>query len=312
MKRFYKNIMRNSAMENCMKNYKKVLITGSCGFIGMHLSEKLRREGYQVLGVDKKNGFDLKDRKVVDNLPDVDIVVHLAAYNGTKWFYKKPFDVVLDNTLPTINLLNRYKNSVDRFVFAGTCESYAGSIELDSSYLPTPETVPLSITDITNPRWSYGGSKIGNEISVIAAYEQFGMDFSIIRYHNIYGSGQVDHFFPEFIHKVKNGNLELVGHENTRSFLYIDDAIEYTQSVIECPKAKNNIINIGSSEEVTIRGAAQIILDKMGVKEELILKDAPEGSVMRRVPCTKKLHDICGNLTNISLSQGIELILEVL
>ena len=74
-----------------MNNVKRVLITGSGGFIGKHLCRKLKEKGYEVIGVCKTNGYDLKDPQVVNNLPDVDIVVHLAAYNGTKWFYKKPF-----------------------------------------------------------------------------------------------------------------------------------------------------------------------------------------------------------------------------
>ena len=76
-----------------MKQHKKILITGSEGFIGKELSKKLLDEGNEVFCVDILNGYDLKDKNEVDKLPEVDIVIHLAAYNGTKWFYDKPYDV---------------------------------------------------------------------------------------------------------------------------------------------------------------------------------------------------------------------------
>jgi nucleoside-diphosphate-sugar epimerase len=61
----------------------KILITGSSGFIGQHLLHYLRVQGYTVIPADIKDGIDLTQEHVVKNLPDVDIVIHLAAYNGT-------------------------------------------------------------------------------------------------------------------------------------------------------------------------------------------------------------------------------------
>lgn len=285
---------------------KKILVTGSEGFIAKELSKSLKKNGYDVIEVDLVNNQDLKSKEYVQSLPDVDVVFHLAALNGTKWFYEKPYDVVINNTYPTLNLIDRYKECVELFIFSGTCESYAGSIEKDDSLIPTSETVPLSITDILNPRWSYGGSKLGNEISIISAHHQYKMNFQILRYHNIYGPSQKDHFFSEFIEKVENGIYELIGYENTRSFLHITDAIDYTLDLFNNSHAHNNIINIGSDDEVTIKKAAEIILSKMNLKEELNLLPSPPGSVLRRLPCLKKLKSFCGEKDLITLEDGIE------
>tara|TARA_B100001248_G_C27367774_1_gene449958 strand:- start:659 stop:1543 length:885 start_codon:yes stop_codon:yes gene_type:complete len=287
-------------------NYKKILVTGSEGFIATELIKRLKELNYEVIGVDLLNDEDLKSKVFVDSLPDVDVVFHLAALNGTKWFYEKPYDVVLNNSLSTLNLIERYKESVDLFIFSGTCESYAGTIERDSSLIPTPETIPLSIEDILNPRWSYGGSKLGNEINVISAFHQFNMNFQILRYHNIYGPTQKDHFFPEFIEKVKKGKYELVGFENTRSFLHVSDAIDYTVELFRNPEARNNIINVGSDHEITIKKVAELILSKMNLNKELNLLPSPKGSVLRRIPCLKKLKSFCGEKNLISLEDGIE------
>lgn len=288
----------------------KYLVTGSEGFIGKALCASLEADQHTVYKIDKKTGHDLCNLSTVEALPEVDIVIHLAAYNGTKWFYKKPFDVVRDNTLPTLNLLERYKSSIDLFVFAGTCESYAGTVESDPSQLPTDENVTLCVNDIMNPRWSYGGSKIGNEVSVTAAHEQHSLNFCILRYHNIYGPGQKDHFFPEFIQRIKAGDASLNGYDNTRSFLFISDAVHYTKSIINNPKAWNNVINIGGDTEISIKDAAELILARMNIRLKLILKPAPSGSVSRRSPCTKKLHSFCGRRDEVSLASGIDIILE--
>ncbi len=289
-----------------MNKHKKILITGSEGFIGKELSKKLSREGNEVICVDVHNGYDLKDKNVVNKLPEVDIVIHLAAYNGTKWFYKKPYDVCLDNLLPTIFLLERYKDSVELFIFTGTCESYAGALNISNDFLPTDENVPLVVEDIKNPRWSYGGSKISNEINVIAAHEQFDMNYQILRLHNIYGPTQKDHFFPEFIERAKKNDFTLFGHENSRCFLYIDDAIEYMYDLTFNKDAVNSIINIGSNAEISIYDAAKLILKKMGINDSLICKDAPKGSISRRVPCLKKLEEFCGKRKITTLEKGIE------
>lgn len=292
---------------------KKVLLTGASGFIGSYLSNSLIKDGCDVTLIDRKLSQDLCDSNFVDNLDDHDIIIHLAAFNGTKFFYEQPFDVVIDNTLPTLNLLKRFAGKCSLFVFAGTCESYANTVSKDESLIPTPEDIDLSIGDVFNPRWSYGGSKIGNEISVLAAHNQFNQNFMILRYHNIYGINQKDHFFSEFMQRSMQKKYELYGYTNTRSFLHINDAVEITKSLIESPEAVNEIINVGSDAEISIQEVAEIILKELRIDvSELKLYDAPAGSVHRRAPCTKKLKKILGDraLKLTSIKEGIKEMVE--
>jgi len=289
-----------------------ILVTGSKGFIGQHLCRRLDELGYHVIEADRKLGFDLSNLEDIELLPDVDMVVHLAAFNGTKHFYERPFDVVRDNLLPTQYLLERYAGKVERFIFTGTCESYAGAVDTFNWAVPTDETVPLVINDVTNPRWSYGGSKIANEVQVMAAHHQFKQDYSIIRYHNVYGPGQIDHFIPEFYHRAKRGDLTLNGWENTRSFMYISDAVDATIKIMFSEVCKNQIINVGVNEEKSIKEIAEIICKQSGITGELILKDAPQGSVKRREGDVTKLKNLTDFESKVSLQQGIKLTLDSL
>ena len=289
---------------------KKILVTGSEGFIGKHLCAALTVLGHSVIRVDKKLGTDLCKLETFRELPEVDLVVHLAAFNGTKYFYLQPFDVIRDNILSTQYLLDFYKGNVEKIIFTGTCESYAGAIDLFSYNVPTDETVPLVISDVSNPRWSYGGSKILNELQIYSVFHQFKQNFTIIRYHNVYGPGQVDHFIPEFSIRAKTGDFTLKGWKNTRSFMYITDAIRATIDIIFNNNCNNQIINVGVNDERTIEEIAKIILEELQINGELILEDAPPGSVSRRQADLSKLEQLTNFVPSVSIEQGIKFTLE--
>jgi UDP-glucose 4-epimerase len=291
---------------------KKILVTGSSGFIGRHLVSALRSRQYEVIEADRVKGVDLADPEIVQRLPDVDTVIHLAAFNGTRHFYERPLDVIRDNVLPTQYLLDRYAGSVDLFAFTGTCESYAGMTDHYGWPIPTPESVPLVVTDVQNPRWSYGGSKILNELQCAAAHSQLGQDYVILRYHNVYGPGQRDHFIQEFWQRALQGELSLYGWNNTRSWMYITDAIEATLAVIGTPSCRNEIINIGTDQEYTIQDMAKMIMEAADIQGELTLHDAPTGSVKRRSGDTTKLRTLTGFEPKIDIRQGIQLTVDSL
>ena len=138
----------------------KFLITGTGGFIGSHLVEALaRNKDTQIFAYDRKEfGFKLDNVRefVVDlrepmSFPDVDYVIHLAAFNGTKHFYTKSYDVIKDNILPTLNLLDYFKDKdIKRFIYSGTPESTVVSTEYFNYPLPTDEKAPIGVIDVTN------------------------------------------------------------------------------------------------------------------------------------------------------------------
>jgi len=276
-----------------------ILLTGANGFIGKHLQKNIKCITVDYNGCDY-NG-DLSDPMFVNSLPDVDTVIHLAAFNSTKNFYSTPFSVIDSIVTPTMNLLKRYPHA--HFVYAGSSEEYAGTVNRGWASIPTPESVALTIDDITNPRWCYASGKIAMESAVISNSVQNSNTYTIIRFHNIYGPGQENHFIPEFIDRLHEGNSVLYGWEDTRSFCYIDDAIKLVAGVYNC---KNQIINIGSNTETSILDVAHEIMDQMNIdRANLDLQPGVKGSTPRRAPDITKLLTLMPEFKFTSLKEGL-------
>ena len=160
----------------------------------------------------------------------MDIVFHLAAINGTEFFYDEP-ELVLDVSLRgMLNVIDGCKeNNVYELFVASSSEVYQSP-----PYIPTDEKVPLSIPDVINPRYSYGCGKLTSELIAINYSRSFFKRVIIFRPHNVYGPDMGwEHVLPQFtlqavdaINKYKNGSVPFKVRgdgKNTRSFIHIDD-----------------------------------------------------------------------------------------
>jgi len=283
----------------------RIVLTGHKGFIGQHYLKHIN-DTHEVTTYDLADGQDLKDSSVVDTMPDCDVVVHMAATNGTRLFYETPTEVTMNNTLPTLNIVNRYKDTPTKIVFTSTCEIFNGAIDKGLYDVPTDEQVPVMFDDITNARWSYSIPKALGEnlISNISTH------WLILRYFNIYGPGQKDHFISEFVDRAKQGDYYIKGND-TRSFCYVDDAVSMTHDLVM--NANDRIVNVGKQEESSIEDVAKCILDIMGVDPTLLeIRDGPIGSAKRRCPDTKQVKALTGFEKYTTLQTGIRKTVESL
>lgn len=309
----------------------RILVTGAAGFLGFHLARALAaRDGNEVFCLDNlirgeddapyralaarpnvtRIDADLSVESEVAALPgDLDFVYHLAALNGTQNFYERPMAVIRASTLPTIFLAERYgaqAHPLSRFVYAGTSESYASTVTRFGWPVPTAEDVPLGIEDVLNPRWSYAGSKLHGEIVTAQAARSFGFPMTIIRYHNAYGPRMGDkHVVPDFMARMREGRYELFGHADTRSFIYVDDAVRATILAAETPACAGEIVNIGGSREITMAELGREMMRIRGLDDEIVLHPSPAGSVKRRAPDLGKLKRLTGFAERVDLEQGL-------
>jgi nucleoside-diphosphate-sugar epimerase len=277
----------------------RVLVTGSDGFIGQNYC-KYAKDKCDVVKADKVSGVDITNKEVLKNLGSCDVVLHLAATNGTKLFYENPTDITINDTLATLNVVENFRNTNTKIVFSSSCEIINGAVDLEIASIPTDEKTPIVFSNITNPRWSYSLPKALGENLIINS----GNPYLIIRYFNVYGPGQRYHFIDEFIKRVAAGEYYLKGNDY-RSFCYVDDAVEMTHSLIV--SHQNHIVNVGNSDMVLISDVAKTIMDLMGVDpSKLEIFSGLNGSVGKRCPDTTLVKNLTGFKNYTSLKDGLK------
>ena len=319
----------------------KVLVTGGAGFIGYHLSKRLADKGDKVHILDNLSRSHMDDelQKLVEKenvsflqrdvtIPKTwdeleteyyDIVYHFAAMNGTENFYTRPTEVLKIGCLSTIYLLewaSKQKNK-PKLVYSSSSEVYAATAKILGSEfpIPTPETISPSIEDVKNVRWSYAGGKLIGEIAFYCYAKTHDInDFNIIRFHNIYGPRMgYKHVISEFIdrHLRQEKPFFVYGGDNTRTFCFINDALDALEKIVESPQTVGEIIHIGNDEkdEIKIKKLAEMIFEVNNEKVEISILPAPEGSVARRCADIKKLKNI-GYKKTVNLQQGLKLTYE--
>ncbi len=304
--------------------FRRPMVTGAGGFIGSHLVKRLLQTESidQVICVDvqmnqrldilSKNPkvnvilIDLNLEIAAENFETPDFVFALAALNGTGRFYSKPFQVLKGSILPTLNIINKYAGRVP-ILYSSSSEVYASTVDNFNGLVPTPEEIIPSFKDVRNPRWSYGASKLLGEIALLSAGTEFGAIGAIIRFHNVYGPDMgVDHFVPDFINRALKNDFSLYGAEQTRAFLYIDDAIEGTLLAAKAASNSIPIYHLGTSEELAIRSAAEIILTQLGKDPlKIVSLPAPLGSVNRRCADINLANTELGWVPTVDFRTGI-------
>lgn len=294
----------------------KILITGGTGFIGSHLANYLsvdnditvcdnnfRGRYDQFVSGLKYIECDLTKESEYEKLGRYDVVYHLAAINGTKNFYKFPYEVIEVNTLININLIRWCKDTgIKKVLYTSSSEVYASNI---NKLIPSKEEVSVSIENVYNPRWSYAASKILGEMMFINS----DLNYTIVRPHNVYGPRMgYDHVVPEVITRIltEQTPFKIYGANQTRAFCYIGDAVRMLSSLMDSDLSNKKIINLGVQTETKIKDLVHIIMDIMKYyPSEIIEVDCKEGSVDRRCPDTTMLTDIT-NITNLtSLRDGL-------
>ena len=261
----------------------KVLVTGGKGFIGSHLVNFLKTRDFWVRSIDiKRDAYlptqedefilgDLTDSKAaLSATKEIDFVYNLAANMGGIGFITKvKADVMRDNVRMNTNILEAcIGNNISRLFFSSSACVYPQELQL------APEVEPLKEADAfpAYPDSAYGWEKLFTELLMEAYHDDYGLDIRIARFHNIYGpfgtyKGGREKAPAALCRKVaeasEHGAITVWGDgKQTRSFLYIDDALEAI-----CKLMESNYIeplNIGSDELISIDDLADLIIEISG------------------------------------------------
>lgn len=306
------------------------LVTGAAGLVGHALTRAYLESGASVVAVDdgRKGGIDdlaalgaqhegrlevVRADIARAPLPDLgsfDVVAHFAAVIGVAHVAAHPWQTISENLRGTLSLLEAAARSRARaFLFASSSEAYAYGIEKGWLPLPTPEDVPLGILDPALPRWSYAASKLAGESAVFAAAGEYGFAPVVARFHNVYGPRMpATHVIPELLLRClrREDPIAVLGPEQTRSFLYVDDAARALELVTQAGLASGGgVWNVGSDEEVRVADVAALCLAASAHSARIEPRSAPAGSVARRVPDIARLRAL-GFSPRVKLPDGID------
>jgi nucleoside-diphosphate-sugar epimerase len=305
---------------------KRVVVTGGAGFIGAYLVKRLVAVGWDVAVVDSMvrgdaSRFadvasdvelftcDVRDQDALERaFKGAEVVMHLAAVNGTENFYTRPELVLEIGMLGAFSVTNAARASgVADLIFASTAEVYQ-----TPSIIPTPETIQLMLPDSLNPRYSYGGGKIASELIAFNYGRDHYRKVQIFRPHNIFGPNMGwKHVEPQFIMRAlacqEAGDpafpIQGDGSE-TRSFCYVDDCVDGILTMYE-KGGHREIYHIGSDVEITIRELAARIGKIVGVDLDIRPGELPEGGTRRRCPDISKMRAL-GWSPEVGLDEGLE------
>jgi nucleoside-diphosphate-sugar epimerase len=312
---------------------RRILITGGAGFVGYHLAQALSQdEADEVTLLDNLSrgtrDTDLEALTqranvtlVVGDLTEVDVweqlergydeVFHLAAVIGVRKVVEHPAEVIRTNALSTLHLLDWLVDGGGRkLLFSSTSEAYAWTQHFHALPVPTPEDVPVSLTDLSDPRSSYAGSKIFGELAVAQYCRAHGKPFAIVRYHNVYGPRMGnEHVIPELFQRARSGQdpLTVYSVDHRRAFCYVSDAVAATVAAMREPAAEGWTINVGNDrEEITIGELAERLLQRADIEATISPQQAASDPVERRCPDLTRARDLLGFEPRVMLDEGLE------
>ena len=315
---------------------KKVLLLGGAGFIGMNIAKYLaENRDYKItiadnffrgkkdeilLALVKKHKIkliegDFTQQKAFKKLEDdYDYVYMLASVVGVNNTLEIPHEIIRVNTALIANTLEWLRYSkCKKVLYTSTSECYAGTIEAFGYAVPTSEEIPLAIQDIGHPRFTYAATKLLGESGFLNYGRVCDFDATVVRYHNVYGPRMgFKHVIPHLAQRFLDGEtpFKVYGHDQTRSFCYITDAVEGTVLAMESEKSAGEIYHLGTMDEISIEDLIIEAGNIMGFEGTYTNAPTYPGSVSRRCPDITKARTQLGFEPKVSWKDGLKLTMD--
>jgi UDP-glucuronate 4-epimerase len=320
-----------------------ILVTGSAGFIGFHLSRRLLERGETVVGLDSLNAYydpklkaarlaileshrgyrhaklDLADREGVPALfAEVrpDHVVNLAAQAGVRYSLESPETYVDSNVVGFLNILEGCRAVQPKhLVFASTSSVYGNHNNL-----------PFNVHDAaTHPITLYAASKLANEAMAHSYAHLFGIPSTGFRFFTVYGPwGRPDMALFKFTDAILKGQpIDVYGEGRMqRDFTYVDDIVDGLVAALDRPPAANpawdserpdpatsaapwRVLNLGASRRVELMRYIQVLEEKLGRKADLNLMPMQAGDVARTEADTAETRAVLDYAPSTTIEEGV-------
>jgi NAD dependent epimerase/dehydratase len=280
---------------------KKVLVTGAGGFVGSHLVEALVKSGARVkafVHYNSRNDWgmledvdrnilkeveviasDLRDTDAVRKaVKDQEVVFHLGALIGIPYSYVNPRDVVDTNVNGTLNILTAARDfDVEKIIHTSTSEVYG-----TAQYVPMDENHPV------NPQSPYAASKLAADLLALSFHRSYDLPVGVIRPFNIYGPRQSARaVIPSIIIQAllkRTVSLGLIFP--TRDLTFVTDSASGFIAFAECEKTVGEVVNLGSSREISINELIEMVSRSLNKKIKVIkekIRIRPEKSEVERL-----------------------------
>ena len=303
---------------------KKILVTGTAGFIGSKVSEMLLKEGCCVIGIDNLNDYYDKNLKLwrlnnlkesmnfkfyqvdIENFSDLknvfkkhrfDVVINEAARVGVRYSLKNPFIYLTTNAGGTLNLLELCKEyDISKFILASTSSLYAGQ--------KMPFKEELSVNKPISP---YAASKKAAEAIAYSYHYLYGIDVTVLRYFTVYGPrGRPDMSPFRFIKWIIEDNpIEIFGDgSQERDFTYIDDIARGTIKAIK--PLGYEVINLGNNHPDKLSTAIQLIEKYVGKKADFKYREFHKADMKDTWADINKAKKLLDWQPQVRLEEGIK------
>ena len=322
----------------------KILITGAAGFIGFHLSQKLLKQDYQIIGIDNLNDYydpslkqsrleilgeynnfnfhkvDLKDKAEVDNIFETYQPTHainLAAQAGVRYSIENPYAYVDSNLTGFMNILEACRNyPVEHLIYASSSSVYGGN-----------KVAPFSTNhNVDHPVSLYAATKKSNELMAHTYSHLYGIPTTGLRFFTVYGPyGRPDMAYFSFTKDILAGKpIKVFNHgKMERDFTYIDDIVEGIVKLIDKAPAANKdwdeskddlstsfapykIYNIGNNNPVQLMRFINALEAALGRGAKKVYMDMQPGDVLRTYADVSDLERDINFKPSTSIEEGLK------
>ena len=301
----------------------KALVTGCAGFIGSHLTERLLRKGYEVIGIDCFTDYyarEIKERNIENALneknfkligedilemneyPEVDYVFHEAAQAGVRASWGKSFEIYTRNNIEaTQKLLEFYKDrEIKKFVYASSSSVY-GDAEL-----------PMREDSLLKPVSPYGVTKLAGENLCYLYWRNYNVPTVSLRYFTVYGPRQrPDMAIHKFVKAILNGEEITVFGDGTqtRDFTFIDDVVE-ANILAGNSEIEGGVFNVGGGSRISVNKLIKLLEEIIGKEARIKYIEKQKGDVWDTLADTTKISNELNWEPEVKIEEGLKMFVE--